>query len=78
MKKIAFKPKPTAAKKADPVEDWVSSREVSDEEAEEMKRLTLDVPANLHKRIKAQCASRGQKMVEEIRELLEKHFPATS
>jgi hypothetical protein len=40
-----------------------------------MKRLTLDLPASLHTRIKATCAIRGVKMVDEIRQLLEKHFP---
>jgi hypothetical protein len=39
-----------------------------------MKRLTIDVPASLHARIKSQCAIRGAKMADEVRELLEKHF----
>jgi len=40
-----------------------------------MKRLTIDVPGSLHARIKAQCAMRGVKMADEVRALLEKHFP---
>ena len=43
-------------------------------DAEAMKRLTIDVPASLHARIKSQCALRGAKMADEVRELLEKHF----
>jgi hypothetical protein len=39
-----------------------------------MKRLTIDVPASLHARIKSQCALRGVKRADEVRELLEKHF----
>lgn len=49
--------------------DWVNRRD-----AEAMKRLTIDVPARLHTRIKSQCAIRGVKMADEVRELLEKHF----
>ena len=41
---------------------------------EAMTRLTIDVPASLHARIKSQCALRGVKMADEVRELLEKHF----
>lgn len=41
---------------------------------EPLKRLTLDIPATLHTRIKSQCALRGVKMVEEIRLVLENHF----
>ena len=50
-------------------EQWVESRS---EEA--MKRLTIDIPESLHRRIKADCARRGVKMANEIRELLETHF----
>jgi hypothetical protein len=39
-----------------------------------MKRLTIDIPAALHGRIKAQCALRGIKMADEIRVLLDRHF----
>jgi hypothetical protein len=40
-----------------------------------MKRLTIDVPASLHSRIKVQCAQSGQKMADVIRALLAEHFP---
>jgi plasmid stability protein len=39
-----------------------------------MKRLTIDIPASLHSRIKVSCAQRGVKMADEIRELLATHF----
>jgi len=39
-----------------------------------MKRLTIDVPLTLHKRIKTQCAMKGDKMADVIRELPEQHF----
>ena len=35
-----------------------------------MKRLTIDVPASLHRAIKTQCAVRGTKIADEVRELL--------
>ena len=40
-----------------------------------MKRLTIDIPESLHTRVKSQCAKRGAKMADEIRALLEAHFP---
>jgi hypothetical protein len=46
--------------------------------AERMKRLTIDVSESLHARIKVDCARRGAKIADEVRELLEKHFPALS
>jgi hypothetical protein len=39
-----------------------------------MKRLTLDIPASLHRRIKTSCAQRGVKMAEEMRSLFEKNY----
>lgn len=36
----------------------------------EFKRLTVDVPVELHRAIKSQCALRGTKIANEIRELL--------
>ncbi|MEU3475892.1 hypothetical protein [Rhodococcus sp. NPDC006774] len=45
--------------------------------AEPLKRLTLDIPASLHREIKKQTADRGTKMVEEIRDLLEQKYRQT-
>jgi alkylated DNA nucleotide flippase Atl1 len=42
---------------------------------EVMKRLTIDVPESLHRRIKSQCALSGKKIADEVRQLLEKKFP---
>ena len=39
-----------------------------------MKRLTIDVPANLHSAIKVECARKGVKMSDAIREILEHEF----
>jgi hypothetical protein len=41
-----------------------------------MKRFTIDVPADLHMRIKLACTAKGSVMADIIREILEKEFPA--
>jgi predicted DNA binding CopG/RHH family protein len=43
-----------------------------------MKRFTIDVSEDLHRRIKAQCAVEGLKMADVLREILEARFPAKS
>jgi hypothetical protein len=64
-------------------EEWVQSARPVDREvrpavpAEAMKRFTIDVPATLHTRIKTECARRGLKMADMLRELLEREFPKT-
>ncbi len=69
-KKVTFGTKPgTASPEAAKADEWVNHRTT-----ETMKRLTIDVPASLHARIKSQCALRGVKMADEVRALLEQHF----
>ena len=70
-KKVTFGTKPAKAVETPNADQWVTHRDM-----DATKRLTLDIPASLHARIKATCALRGTKMVDEIRDLLEKHFPA--
>ena len=67
-KKVSFSTKPSA--KPIDSDQWVENRTI-----EKTKRLTFDVSESLHRRIKSQCAIRGVKMADEIRELLEKNFP---
>jgi hypothetical protein len=43
-----------------------------------MKRFTIDVPADLHKRIKSECAGQGLKMADVLREMLETRFGVKS
>lgn len=77
MKTIAFKnPKPGA--NANPVDCWVGDVGVAPEQPAKpvrMKRFTLDVPEDLHRRIKCECANEGLKMADVLREILEKRFP---
>jgi hypothetical protein len=68
-KKIAFGTKPTNKPAlATTADAWVGSRDAG--EVERMKRLTIDIPESLHRNIKAQCAMRGSKIADEVRELL--------
>ena len=71
-KKIAFGTKPTHKPAPAPVDTWVESRAAG--EAEAMKRLTIDIPESLHRTIKSQCAMRGAKIADEVRELLLKKY----
>lgn len=52
---------------------WVESRQVSEPEAMDipMKRLTIDIPADLHTRFKVSCASQGKRMADVLRQLIE-------
>jgi hypothetical protein len=76
-KTINFKTpvRPTSA------EEWVRNARPLDREApaagtgEPMKRFTIDVPLDLHTRVKVGCARRGLKMADLLRELLEREFP---
>ena len=42
-----------------------------------MKRLTLDVPEELHRRVKSGCAVRGEKIADVVRRYLDAEFPAS-
>ena len=68
-KKVSIGAKPTNKPTAPAADAWVESRAVADAH-EAMKRLTIDVPESLHRAIKAQCAMRGTKIADEVRELL--------
>jgi hypothetical protein len=76
-KKVNFKTKKSMEEAAD---KWVQSQVPIDAAAGEsegapMKRLTIDVPQDLHKRIKTYCAANGLIMADEIRTLLDEKFP---
>jgi hypothetical protein len=43
--------------------------------AEKLVRVTFDLDEELHRRMKTYCSIHGRKMVDEVRELFEKHFP---
>lgn len=65
-KTIGPRPKRTEAN------NWVTTKGAK----EPMLRLTVDVPAELHGRIKAACAVEHRKMADVLREILELRFGA--
>ena len=75
-KKVSIGAKPTGKPAPAAADAWVESR-VPAEGPEPMKRLTIDVPASLHRAIKTQCAARGTKIADEVRELLMKKYGDT-
>jgi len=74
MKKVSFRAKPAESSAKLSPEEWINDKDAG----QPMKRLTIDVPLGLHKRIKSQCAVKGTKMADAVRELLEKQFPEES
>lgn len=42
----------------------------SKKDGQQYKRLTIDIPVELHRTIKSQCALRGTKIADEVRQLL--------
>lgn len=75
MKRAAFKQPPQASAAAD---EWVKGEgaaetptKPSSPPADEITRLTIDLPADLHYRFKVACAMHRTKMVEEVRRFIE-------
>ena len=68
-KKVSIGTKPTSRGEPVAVDSWVESRG-TDNASGSMKRLTIDIPESLHRAIKSQCAMRGTKIADEVRELL--------
>jgi hypothetical protein len=77
-KKVSFGGKPQTNNQRQTVlaDEWVhnGSVETNTSEIIETTRFTIDIPAELHRKIKSFCALKGVKMKEEIQGLLENHF----
>ncbi len=75
-KKISFGNKPQKKNTEVLADQWVSNGavETSSPETMETTRFTIDIPSELHRKIKSYCALKGVKMKEEIQVLLENHF----
>ena len=70
MKKVSFGAKrPTVENPAASLDHWITGGR------EPKKRLTIDVPLSLHKRVKSRCALENLVMADVMRELLEQRFP---
>ena len=69
-KQIQIPPKPRA-------DEWVAQgREKTAGTGEKMKRLTLDLPEDLHRAIKHRAVEEGVTMVDMLRKLLEEQYGA--
>lgn len=69
-KKISMTARPQVKPDAD---KWVENRAATQPDAPDvpMKRLTIDIPVELHTRLKVVCASRGERMANVLRRLIE-------
>ena len=67
-KKVIIGAKPTTGSEQ-ATEAWVENR-ATPKETVPTKRLTIDVPIDLHGKIKAACALKNVKMVDDINRLL--------
>jgi len=60
-----------------PAEDWIKTRAVkTTSEPGPTKRVTIEMPLDLHLRVKVGCAQRMRNIAEVVREFLDKEFPA--
>ena len=85
-KKVSFGTKPkasvddwveTRAGTADPATPAPPATQPKAEpspQKQQMKRLTLDIPAQLHQRIKVKAVTEGVTMVDMLRDLLEETY----
>jgi len=71
MKKVSFGSKPTPGQRA-AADDWVMDRDRPDET---LKRLTIDIPLSLHRRVKTQCAMENLRMADVVRDFLQERSP---
>lgn len=76
-KKVNIDLKPGTPDSPTEVEQWVNHRAVpadKEQSAPVMKRLTLDIPIDLHRAIKRRAVEEGVTMADLLRSLLEKHY----
>lgn len=73
MKKVSFGARPPAVSPAASPEDWVADR---DHTPEPIKRLTIDIPLGLHRRVKTGCVREDVAIADVVREFLARRFPA--
>lgn len=75
-KRVSIVPKPARpGVNEEAKEAWVASRENPPPPKRPTKRLTFDIDAELHQRIRVACARQGVVMADEIRKFLEERFP---
>ncbi|MCP9308692.1 hypothetical protein [Zymomonas mobilis] len=62
-----------AVKKPSDVDQWVAKRN-ADDSAEKTKRVSLDIPADIHRKLKLQAMDEGKTMITLVREILAEKF----
>ncbi|RMF86533.1 MAG: hypothetical protein D6736_14885 [Nitrospinota bacterium] len=56
------------------VEQWVYQEAAPKKRPEKLKRLTIDIPAELHRKIKLKAVQEGETIAQQLRRLLEEHY----
>jgi hypothetical protein len=82
-KSVTFNPNPRKKPDAADLDAFVQGRGGEGPRAEPeppapkmpMKRLTFDIAADLHRRIRISCVERGIDMAEDLRRILADHYP---
>jgi len=70
-KKVVTIPNPN------PADDWVNERATTPQSKPgPTKRVTIEMPLDLHLRVKVGCAKRMRNIAEIVREFLDNEFPA--
>ncbi len=85
MKKVTFGARPPAAGKLANPDDWVANTAEPQvaptalppgTTPEKIKRLTIDIPLGLHRRVKTGCAREELVIADVVREFLDQRFPS--
>ncbi|BFD46912.1 MAG: hypothetical protein DMENIID0002_15650 (plasmid) [Rickettsia endosymbiont of Sergentomyia squamirostris] len=72
-KKIKFSKKPTAKETNQFIDDWVLGNIKSQDTDKRLKRTTIYMPKELHKKLKIKAANQQTSMTEIIIDTLEKY-----
>ena len=73
MKKVSFGARPPAAPTPATADAWVADKPAA---PEPVKRLTIDLPLGLHRRVKAGCVREEVYIADLVRQFLDRRFPA--
>lgn len=76
-KKVTFGAKPTS--KPANLDQWVGTepsveKTTTEPEKIKMKRLTFDIPEDMHRQLKMYCVQNGVQMADELRKLISLHI----
>ena len=72
MKKVSFGARPPATPSPTTADAWVADKPPV---AEPIKRLTIDIPLGLHRRVKTGCVREDVAIADVVRDFLDRRFP---